>query len=87
MSVCFFNSLPNGENSNLLIVVAFSNSSSPGKISSPVKNSNLPAFPECKAKTLAVCLYYIEVLNSVSLDFVIDRLNFLTNNHFIIRFF
>ena len=44
MSVCAFNSLPNEEYLNLLIVSAFSNSSFTLKISSPVRNSNLGAF-------------------------------------------
>ena len=49
MSVCAFNSLPNGEYSNLFSAVAFSKSFL-SKTSLPVKNSYLLAFPEDKAK-------------------------------------
>ena len=56
MPVCFFNSPPNGEYSNLLILPAFSNSPFPGKTSSPIKNSYLLTFPDDKAEILAVCL-------------------------------
>ena len=54
--VCFFNTLCNDEYSNLLIVVAFSNSSFSGRTSPPIRNSYLQLFPDDKAKTLAVCL-------------------------------
>ena len=50
MSVCFSNSLPNGEFSNLLTVAAFSNSPFSGKPSLPVKNSYLLTFPKGKVK-------------------------------------
>ena len=56
MSVCAFNSLSNGEYSNLFIVVAFSNKSSLGKTSFPVKNLYLLTFPDNKAEILTVCL-------------------------------
>ena len=52
----FFNSLHNGDYSNLLIVAAFSNSPFSGKTYSLVKNSYFPTFPDDKAKILAVCL-------------------------------
>ena len=45
MSVCAFNSLANGEYSNLFIVAALQ-----------VKNSYLVTFPDDKAEILAVCL-------------------------------
>ena len=54
--VCFFNSLPNAEHSNTLIVAAFSKSFFSGKISSTVKNSYLLIFPDDKANILAVFL-------------------------------
>ena len=47
MSVCFFNSLPNGEYWNLLIVVAFPNSTFSDKTSSLVK--------------IHVCLYFLMI--------------------------
>ena len=47
----FFNSLSNGEYSNLLIATAFSDSSFSSAIPSPVKNSYLPTFPDDKAET------------------------------------
>ena len=56
MLVCFFNSLPNGEYSNLLIVAAFCKSYFPAKTSSPVKNSYFPTFPDDKAEILAAYL-------------------------------
>ena len=56
MSVCFFNSLPNSDYSNLLIETAFSNKSFSGKTYFPVRNSYLPIFPNDKAAILAVCL-------------------------------
>ena len=56
MSVCFLNSLPNGEFSNLLIVAAFSVNTFPGKTSLPVQNSYIPTFHDDKADILAVCL-------------------------------
>ena len=56
MSVCDFNSLPNGEYSNLFIVATFSSNSFSGKTSLPVKNSYLLTFPDEKAKFLAACL-------------------------------
>ena len=52
----FFNSLPNGEYSTLLIAVAFSDSHFSSKISSPDKNSHLLKFLDNKAEKLAVCL-------------------------------
>ena len=56
ISVCFFNSLTNGEFSNLLIVAAFSNKSFSYKTSFPVKNSYLLTFVDEKAEILAVCV-------------------------------
>ena len=54
--VCSFNSLPNGEYSNLLIAAAISTKSFPGKTSFLVKNSYLLTFLDDKAETLAVYL-------------------------------
>ena len=56
MSVRAYNSLSNGEYSNLFIVAAFSSNSFPGKTSLLVKNSYLLTYPNDKAETLAVCL-------------------------------
>ena len=55
MSVCAFNSFPNGEYSNLFNAGAFSSKSFSGKTSLPVKNSYLLTFPDDKAEILAVC--------------------------------
>ena len=46
----FFNSLPNCKDSNILIVVAFSNSPFSAKTSSPVTNLNLPTLSDDKAE-------------------------------------
>ena len=54
--VCFFNSLPNGEYSNLSIVAAFFSKSFSSKIYFPVKNSYLLTFLDDKIEFLAVCL-------------------------------
>ena len=51
MSVCAFNSLPNGEYSNLFIVTDFSSKYFSGKTSFPVKNSYLLTFPDTKQKS------------------------------------
>ena len=51
MSIFAFNSLRNGEYSNLFFIAAFSD-----KISLPVKNSNLLIFPDDKAEILAAFL-------------------------------
>lgn len=56
MSVCFFNSQPNDEYLNLLIVAVFSTSPLSGKIYLLVKKSYLPTFPDDKLEILAVCL-------------------------------
>ena len=56
MLVCPFNSLPNREYSDLLIVAAFSNIPFSGKTSSLVKHLYLTTFPDDKVKTLTVCL-------------------------------
>lgn len=56
MPVCFLNSLPNDEYSNLLSIEAFSNSTSSDKTSSSVKNPYLPSFSDGKAEILAFCL-------------------------------
>ena len=58
MSVCAFNSLPKGKYSNLFIVTAFSTKSFQAKrLSLPVNNSYLLAFPDGKAEIFTVCLY------------------------------
>ena len=54
MSVCFFNSQPHGEYSNLLIGAAFSKKSFFGKAFLPVKNSYILTFPDDKAKSYLV---------------------------------
>ena len=46
MSVCFFNSQPNDEYLNLLIVAVFSTSPLSGKTYLLVKKSYLPTFPD-----------------------------------------
>ena len=56
MSLCFFNSLPNSQYSNLLIVAAVFIKYFSGKIYSPVKNSYLASFPNCIADILTVSL-------------------------------
>ena len=48
MRIYFFNSLPNGECSNLLIVAAFSSKSFSVKASFPATNSFFRAFPNDK---------------------------------------
>ena len=84
MSVLAFNSFPNGEYSNFFIVVTFSSRSFSGKTYLPVKNSYLLTFPDGKAEILAVFLNCIEL---VLLDFVIDYFDFITNTHFYNKFF
>ena len=79
MSVSFFNPLPKGEYSKLLIVVAFSNTSFSGKTSLLVKNAYLLTFSDTKAEILAA-------FQSKSYR-IIDCFNFLTNSHFYNRFF
>ena len=54
--VCLFNSLPNGEHSNLMTAAAFSDNSFSGKTSLPLKNSYLLTFPDDRAEILAICL-------------------------------
>ena len=66
MSVCFFNSLPNCEYSNHLIVAAISNSPLLDKSSSSAKNPYLLTFPDDKVKMLAVCF-----LNCIGLCFAL----------------
>ena len=56
MRFCFFNSLPNGESSNLFILATFSNSSLHDKISSLDKNSYLPTIRDDKVEISVVCL-------------------------------
>ena len=56
MSACAFNSLPNGEYSNLFNVTDFSSKSFSGKTLLPVTNSYLLTFPDDTAEILAVCL-------------------------------
>ena len=56
ISFCFFNSLPNGEYLDLLIVAVYSNKSFSEETFLSVKNLYLPKFPDHKAKNLAVCL-------------------------------
>ena len=60
MSVCFFNSLPNSEYQDLLIVAAVSKNYFCGKIYLPVKNSHLGSFPNCIADILTVYLFKID---------------------------
>lgn len=55
MSICIFNS-PNGDYSNFLITVAFSNKSFPGEKLLPIKYSHLLTFAVEKIEILAVCL-------------------------------
>ena len=50
MSVCFFNTLPNGEYSSLLVVTVFSKKSFSRKTSFPVKNSYLLTFSDDKSE-------------------------------------
>ena len=57
MSVCFYNSLPNSEYPNLLIVAAVSKKYFCSKIYLPVKNSYLASFPNCIADILTVYLF------------------------------
>ena len=49
---CFFNSLPNVEYSNLLIVTACSSKSFPGETTLAAINSYLPTLPDDKAEIL-----------------------------------
>ena len=56
MSVCAFNSFPNGDFSNLSIGAAFSNKFFSSKTYLPVKNSYLLTLPDDKAETLGHCL-------------------------------
>ena len=62
MSVCFFSSTLNGEYSNRLIVVAFSNKSY------PVKNSYLLTFRDNKVTILIVCLSNLNFLSLVEIN-------------------
>ena len=73
MSACLFNSLPDGEYLNVLIVAAFFNSLPSGEISSSTKNSYLPTFLHDKLKFLAgflSILYCIVLLNFISSCFI-----------------
>ena len=65
MSVCAFNSLPDGEHSYLFIVAAFSNKYFPVKRFLPVNNSYLLAFPDDKAKiqVLEFNSYFFSFIN------------------------
>ena len=54
--VCFFNSLPNGDYLNLLIVAGLSNKAFSSKAYLSVTNSYLPTFADDKAEVLSVCL-------------------------------
>ena len=56
MPMSFFNLLPNGEYSNILIAAAFSNESFSNKTFSHVKNSYLLKFSDDKAEIVAVSL-------------------------------
>ena len=56
MSVCFYNSLPDDEYPDVLIIAGCSSSPFCSKISSSVKNSYLPTFPNHIVNILAVCL-------------------------------
>ena len=73
MSVSFFNPLPKGEYSKLLIVVAFSNTSFSGKTSLLVKNAYLLTFSDTKAGILAAfqSKSYRALLCSVLLSIVL----------------
>ena len=55
MPVSFFNSLPNDEYPNLLIVAIFSNKTFSGKTALPVTNLYFLTFPDDIAKRLAFC--------------------------------
>ena len=85
VSVCAFNSLPNGKYSNLLNVAAFSIKSFSGKTSLLVKKSYLQTFPDDKAEILAVV--YISYIELCFAHFFIDCFDFLTNIHFYDKFF
>ena len=52
----FFNSLPHGKNSNILIIAAFCNSPFSGTTSSPAKDLHLSIFRDGTAKILTVFL-------------------------------
>ena len=54
--VCAFNSLPNGEYSNVFKAAAFSSKSFSVKTSLPIKNSYLLKFSDDEAEILAVSL-------------------------------
>ena len=56
MIVCFFNSIPNSEYSNLSIVSAFSKSSFSCKTSSPDRKLYLTTFTDDKGEILATSL-------------------------------
>ena len=56
MSVFFFNSLPNGEYSNLFIVAAFYSKTFSGNTSLPVKSSYQPTFPDDKGEFIFISL-------------------------------
>ena len=56
MPVCFFNSLPNGEYSNHLIVAEFSNSPFSVKHLQLLKTHIYKIFPDDKTDPLAFCL-------------------------------
>ena len=65
MSVSLFNSLPNGEYSNLSFVAAFLGKSFSSKRSWSVKNSDLLKFADNKAEILAVS----QSINGIELFF------------------
>ena len=73
MSVSFFNPLPKGEYSKLLIAVAFSNISFSDKTSLLVKNAYLLTFSDTKAGILAAfqSKSYRALLCSVLLSIVL----------------
>ena len=56
MSVCFFNSLPNGKYSNIWILETFLNRSFSSNASLQVTTLYLTIFTEDKAEILPVCL-------------------------------
>ena len=81
MSVCYFNSLPDGKYSNLFIEAAFFNKSFSGKTSFSVETYK--NFLLIKLIIwLLVCLNHINFL----LDFVIHCFVSFTKSHFIISF-
>ena len=61
MFVFTFNSVRNGEFSNLFIIAAFSNKSFSDKKYLPVINSYSLTYPDDKAKILTICISHIDL--------------------------